>query len=119
MLDAGSFPGSYYLMGYAIECAIKAAIAKKTKRHDFPDKQLVLDSYTHDLKTLFQIAGLWKEFQTSMHRNSSLNNNWAIAKDWREVSRYDATISEQQARNLYMACTARTNGLLLWLKSYW
>jgi len=33
--------GAYYLMGYAIECAFKAAISKQIKEHDFPDKKLV------------------------------------------------------------------------------
>jgi len=30
--------GAYYLGGYAVECALKARIAKKTKRHEFPPK---------------------------------------------------------------------------------
>lgn len=30
--------GAYYLAGYAIECALKACIAKLTAQHDFPDK---------------------------------------------------------------------------------
>ncbi len=29
--------GAYYLAGYAVECALKACIAKRTQRHDFRD----------------------------------------------------------------------------------
>jgi hypothetical protein len=32
----GNEEGAYYLGGIAIECALKACIAKRTKRHDFP-----------------------------------------------------------------------------------
>jgi hypothetical protein len=39
LLDANCFEGAYYLLGYAIECALKACIAKQIKQHDFPDLQ--------------------------------------------------------------------------------
>jgi len=119
LLDGGSFPGSYYLMGYAIECAIKSAIAKQTRRHDFPNKQLVQDSYMHDLKALLQTAGLWSSFQSAIRTSAALSDNWAVVKDWNETSRYTIGISEAQARDLYSACTARTHGILPWLKKYW
>ena len=65
-------------MGYAIECAIKAAIAKQTKRYDFPNKRLAMDSYTHDLKSLIQTAGLWTSFEGAMHSSPPLGLNWAV-----------------------------------------
>jgi HEPN domain-containing protein len=39
LLDAGHPDGAYYLAGYAVECALKACIAKATQRHEFPDKK--------------------------------------------------------------------------------
>jgi hypothetical protein len=57
LLDGENFAGSYDLMGYAVECAIKSAIAKQTKRHHFPNKQLAVDSYKHDLGSLMKTAG--------------------------------------------------------------
>jgi hypothetical protein len=36
LLDAGRFQAAYYLCGYAIECALKACIARKTREFDFP-----------------------------------------------------------------------------------
>jgi len=38
LMQAGFFDGAYYLAGYAVECAIKACIAKGTRRYEFPDK---------------------------------------------------------------------------------
>jgi hypothetical protein len=32
------YDGAYYLAGYAVECALKACIARRTSRYDFPDK---------------------------------------------------------------------------------
>ena len=36
------------LAGYAVECAIKACVAEKTERYDFPNKDLANQLYTHD-----------------------------------------------------------------------
>ena len=36
LLRTRKFSGAYYLAGYAIECALKARLAKQTKRYDFP-----------------------------------------------------------------------------------
>ena len=119
LLDSNGFAGSYYLMGYAVECAIKSAIAKQTKRHDFPNKRLAQDSYQHDLRSLLQTAGLWATFESAIRGNTSLSDNWAVVKDWSETSRYTVAVSEAEARDLYSACTARTHGLLSWLKTYW
>ena len=119
LLDAGHFAGSYYLMGYSVECAIKAAIAKRTQRHDFPDKQLAFDSYKHDLLALLQTAGLRATLDAAMAASTPLRNNWAVVKDWSETARYETGIAESTARDYYAACTARTYGMLKWLKNYW
>lgn len=119
LLDGGNFAGSYYLMGYAVECAIKSAIAKQTKRYDFPDKQLAVDSFKHDLRSLMQTAGLWVVFEVEIRANPALGDNWAVVKDWSEASRYILSVSEAQARDLHSACTAKTHGLLSWLKKCW
>jgi len=38
LLAADCYQGAYYLAGYALECALKACIAKQVKEFDFPDK---------------------------------------------------------------------------------
>jgi uncharacterized protein with von Willebrand factor type A (vWA) domain len=42
--------GAYYLGGYAIECALKARIAKQFRANEIPDRALVNRVYTHDLR---------------------------------------------------------------------
>ena len=119
LLDAGQYPGAYYLMGYAIECALKACVAKQVKRYDFPEKSLANDAFTHDLEKLIRLTGLGPEFEKERKANPALESNWAVVKDWSEASRYDLTITEAQACDLFSACTARKNGVLHWIKKRW
>jgi HEPN domain-containing protein len=59
--------GAYYLAGYAVECALKACIAKLTKRNEFPLKpEYVRKTYTHDLSELLRLAGLEKQLEIDM-----------------------------------------------------
>jgi hypothetical protein len=119
LLDGGYFVGSYYLLGYAVECAIKSCIAKETQRFDFPDKGRVTDSHVHNLEKLLQVAGLWQPLMNDIRTNPSLSSNWAVVKDWKETYRYQATLPESQARDFYSACTAKKHGILSWIKKSW
>ena len=89
LLKAKRFDAAYYLAGYVIECALKACIAKKTKRHDFPDKDFARKAYTHDLEDLAQLAGLKDTLKLQFRQDPSLETQWGVVKDWSEVSRYE------------------------------
>lgn len=119
LLKAGHYPGAYYLAGYSVECALKACIAKRTKRHDFPDKKLVNDAWVHNLEQLIRHAELWKDLEKDRETNKTLGVNWAVVRDWNVAARYHAHISHVQARDFYSACTARKNGILSWIKKRW
>jgi HEPN domain-containing protein len=119
LLENGYFSGAYYLLGYAVECAIKACIAKRIKRYDFPDRKLINDSYSHELEKLLSVSGLKAELQKEIRNNPNLEVNWAIVKDWSVESRYLPDISETTAKDFYSAVTARRNGVLSWLKKWW
>src|SRR2546425_6434010 len=119
LLGAGRYAAAYYLLGYAVECALKACVAKQIKEHDFPDKQLVIDSYTHDLSRLLRISGLSPEFDKRVAANKPFEVNWTTVKDWNEGTRYDSTINEVKARDLYNAVTHSQAGVLAWLKTVW
>lgn len=106
-------------MGYALECAFKAAISKQIKEYDFPDKKLVNDSYTHDLNKLLDRSGLKKSLEDSMKLNAALELNWSIAKDWSEEARYRHDITEPMARDLIEACIAAPHGIYCWLTNLW
>ena len=119
LLENGYFSGAYYLLGYAIECALKACIAKQIKRYDFPDRKLINDSYSHELEKLLGVSGLKEKLQDEIRNNPNLEVNWAIVKDWKVESRYSTDLSETAARDFYSAVTTSKNGVLSWLKKWW
>jgi hypothetical protein len=119
-LLAAGFPcGAYYLAGYAVECAIKACIAKNVQQYDFPDKDRVNQSYSHNLVQLIRAANLEVEFDAAKSTNQVLGDFWKVVKDWSESDRYDATITIAKAANLIGAITDPANGVMPWLAKHW
>jgi HEPN domain-containing protein len=95
-LLAGQFyDGAYYLAGYSIELALKACIAKGIKRHDFPDKKLIVEAHTHAIVRLVQMAGLEADLQIRL-KNETFQGNWNVVKDWSENSRYKRNSKPKQ-----------------------
>jgi HEPN domain-containing protein len=118
-LLASGFPeGAYYLAGYAVECALKSCIAKRTREHDFPDKKLVNDSHSHDLAKLLQLAELKIDLDTAMQGNAAMQSSWDAIQDWSETSRYERKNS-QEAADLFQAIEDKAGGLLPWIKLRW
>ncbi len=88
LFDAGQWSGAYYLAGYAVECVLKACIAKLTSLHDFPDKDLVLKSYSHNLEALLESAAFKSDHTSIFNTNPIFEENWLVVKRWSERSRY-------------------------------
>lgn len=118
LLSADCYQGAYYLAGYALECALKACIAKQVKEFDFPDKKLANDSYTHKLGNLLITAGLKLALSEQEMQNEEFKLNWAVAIEWSEESRYRCSITKNEAHNLFTAITDNESGILPWLKKY-
>jgi HEPN domain-containing protein len=118
LLASGRFDCAYYVAGYAVECALKACIARKTKEGDFPPR----DSrkfWTHDLEDLLDSAGLVTERAAVAQQDQLFHDNWVIVKDWSESSRYEINNNRPLAENMLEAISNSQNGLLPWLKTYW
>lgn len=113
-----TYSGSYYLCGYVIECGLKACIAKKTRKSEFPDKNAANASHTHDLMALINLAGLGPAHNDMLKNNHDFNVNWGVVKDWKEDSRYELH-NENEAKDLYKAVSDENNGVLIWIKNYW
>ena len=59
LFKARRFDAAYYLAGYAVECALKAHIAKRSRHHQFPAApETVRDIYSHDFNKLLRAADL-------------------------------------------------------------
>ncbi len=118
LLRAGYFSGAYYLAGYAVECALKACIAKGTQEHDFPDKKRVNDSYSHDLAQLLRTAALEQALKNARSEKPLLGRKWATVQEWDEGSRYQI-VGQEDARSMLDAVGNREEGILLWLTQHW
>ena len=118
LLRNKQYDGAYYLCGYGVECALKACIAKNTKRYEFPDKQTVLDSYSHDFVKLVKTAGLTEALEEEVDRNPDFRLYWKIAREWNETSRYQRN-AKLEAQTLFNAVTDPKNGILQWIEKHW
>jgi HEPN domain-containing protein len=114
----GMNDGAYYLAGYSVESALKACIAKATRRHDFPDKKKVDGSYTHGLRDLLRVAELEKAWIERAGRDVAFRENWELVLSWTEQSRYQ-TKDARKAQSLIDAVANRNNGVLRWIRLHW
>jgi hypothetical protein len=119
LLENHCFLGAYYLLGYAVECAIKSCIAKKIRRYEFPNRQLANDVYTHDLNALIGHAGLRSALDAERAANNIFGINWNITKDWKESFRYETHMPETTVRDFFSGVISRRNGVLPWLRRRW
>ena len=118
LLSLGLYDGAYYLAGYAVECALKACIAKETRRHEFPDKRRADSSHTHSLIDLVRYANLEASRQELARRDLEFQEKWDTVKSWSEQSRYRRH-SPQEAKDLVEAVCNRRHGIVAWVKLYW
>jgi len=116
LLSQGCHEGAYYLGGYGVECALKACLAKKTRRYDFPDRDATNKYYVHNLEKLASMVGpqLAAEFDNTIGTKA----NWAIVAQWTHESRY-ALRTKQEAENLIKAVSDRREGVLRCIRRHW
>jgi len=119
LLSAGLNDGAYYLAGYAVECALKACIAKGTQRHEFPDKKKVEASHTHKLIDLVKLANLEDSRIERARGDSDFLSNWDLVRVWSEQSRYQKGRRPEAAQAFVRAVNDRTHGVIAWIKLHW
>lgn len=118
LLAARRWAAAYYLAGYAVECALKACIAKLMKSEEFPDKNFAERCWTHHLLQLLGLAGLKADFDAASQADPDLRDYWDTVKDWTEASRY-LRKTKGQAEGLFEAITDKKHGVLSWIKRRW
>jgi HEPN domain-containing protein len=118
LLTAHHWPAAYYLAGYAVECALKACIAKLMKSEEFPDRNFAEKCWTHNLPQLLILAGLKADLDAALRAEPDLDDNWDSVKEWTESSRYART-TKADAEELYDAITDKKHGVLSWIKGRW
>lgn len=111
--------GAYYVIGYAVECALKACAAQPFRRDEVPEKKLVNDFYTHQLDRLLETSGNRPAMAARAAAEPDFELNWSTIRDWNEAARYDPTTTEAKARAMFAAVTDANAGVLPWLKTMW
>ena len=118
-LAQGKFDGAYYLAGYAVECGLKACIARLTSQDDYPPKpKFIHDYYSHEIEKLVKIAGLTAQRDADAAADPDLEANWQVVRDWTEESRYERR-TQAQAQQLIAAIADAAHGVLPWIKRRW
>jgi len=88
---AGRWHSAYYLAGYAVECGLKACIAKHIHR-TVPSKKFIERFYGHKLDGLLDLAGAKAALQD--HTDEAMKRNWSrIVSPWSSEVRYSIVVS--------------------------
>ena len=119
LLAGRRYAAAYYLAGYAVECGLKACIARQIKQYEFPPSaRFSRDVFTHDFRELIKHARLG-EFLTEKNQESEqFGRNWEAVTKWSEDRRY-RTISRQEAEELSRAINDEDDGVLAWIRQHW
>ena len=117
LLNADRWAAAYYLAGYAVECALKACAANRFREHEVPERKLVDDFYTHRLDILLGISGVKDAFDDRLRADPPFRDNWDIVRDWNQAARYHHSTTERRARQMFLAVTEPSCGVLTWLKT--
>ena len=82
-----------------------------------PERKLVDDFYTHRLDILIRIAGIKNAFDARVRWDPAFSRNWDTVRDWNETARYNHSTTETTAREMFLAVTEPSFGVLTWLKT--
>jgi hypothetical protein len=119
LLATRRWSGAYYLIGYAVECALKACVIAYLMKTDlFPARRFSEQCWTHNLDQLMELAGLQAEFDPAVAADPELKARWETVRNWSEASRYTRK-TRAEATGLYNAITDKKHGVLSWTQSWW
>jgi HEPN domain-containing protein len=124
LMKAGDWDGAAYMLGYALECALKAATCKSLRLNEYPsDRKKASHFMTHNFDELLIFSGLSDLF--NLTAPVEIFQNWSDftkefpGKDW-PAMRYDlnhlSTFTESKVKGLYDNLTEVSNGILSVIK---
>lgn len=119
LVRAELWAGAYYLAGYAVEHALKACIAKRTRAEEYPPNDTKGSHYTHNLNALLKTAGLVADLEAECKTDSAFKTYWKIVTDWSEHARYSDGWQQSDVEGLVEAISEPTHGVLRWIRARW
>jgi hypothetical protein len=125
LIAGGRWSFADYVSGYAVECALKSCILSRMVHTGwvFEPKVKIDDVLTHDFGKLIDIAALRDELNARLASSAAVTGgafaaNWGTVMRWSVTTRY-STKTEYEARELFVAITQASDGVLQWTQNYW
>jgi hypothetical protein len=118
LLATNRYGGAYYVIGYAVECGLKACVAKLTRADDFYDKNLARRIFQHNLGELANYARLSAVIEQAGKLDALFEANWAQVSSWSEESRYE-THTQTEAEEMVNAVQDPDHGVMQCIRQYW
>jgi hypothetical protein len=107
-LQAGIASAAWSHCGFAVECALKAAIMHKERLNSWPSREARRELHTHDLQDLAKILG-WQPTP-----QEDVAPAWNVVVKWRRGHMYTPDMPHVVARDLYDA-TFGEEGVVTWI----
>ena len=126
-----NFPdAAFYLAGYSIECALKAAVCRTLDQNDFygPDRgnkstryvqdRVLREFKTHNYSDLLVLSGLSAKLNTARQTDPKIEAAWFFIEgmNWSEQSRYQ--LGTKSAINVYNFVQA-VETIVIWISNFW
>lgn len=127
LLQKRRYSFAYYAAGYAVECALKACVLSRMTVTGWvfatgEKKKSLQDVFTHDFQQLIAIAGLNGELSDALRAAVAAGTRfpvyWETVNRWAVDDRY-VPKTRTEAEELFTAITAKPDGVLLWIKTFW
>ena len=115
----GQYDGAAYLIGYALETALKARVCRILDA-DYPDTGDLGKVYkTHDFDQLIRLGGIRKKFDDKLVVDFTFQSNYNKINGWKESWRYESGKSKAFVDDLFRVLEDKNSGILTWLKKLW
>lgn len=130
LLTANQPDTAFYLAGYTIECALKAAVCRTLDQDDFyqPDRnnkggryvqdRVFREFKTHNYSDLLVLSGLSAKFDEARLVDSQLDSAWLIVgrNRWSEQNRYELGTKTNEVVSSFMNAVEL---IVLWISKHW
>ena len=118
LLSLGLFDGAYYPAGYAVECGLKACIAKEPCGTSFRTSGGWIPATRTTCVSWLELTGLSDELAGRVGKDPGFKLNWEVVQEWSEQSRYQKHRPEA-AQQMLEGVGNRSHGVISWIKLHW
>jgi hypothetical protein len=96
--------------GLAVECALKAYIMHRERLNGWPSREARQDLYIHNLRKLWEIAGL------QLDTHSAQAPSWHLFLQWDRGQGYDPKPMPRKVAQSWIEAAFGPNGLVTWIR---